>query len=428
VFHLEDLSGSERDFIKNTVTAGVKRLKNWGVKVGNPVRPLHIVSREWAPGYDANSPSNPFWSHYDPLEHTVQIAPNSRNKPDTMFHEIGHAICGTEPIFIPTGYYADHNLTDTSSEPIALNEGWADFVALALTHDRASDNPDYGRRNLEERNLAIPKKDTIEYNVAAILWDLFDTRRDEEEVALNFGALFRVFSPSLEARQGPAILLGVRDFLDRLKAQNPRSAQQIDRVASLHISQTIKQSALIGGAGGVAFQDDLTNIKRLASVAIRSGLLIDAIRADFLLQNGSTLAGASHGGSGGSEAVFNLAEGEVIVSIEGQHTGSIICQLSFRTSSGAIHRFGTPGPLWIDVPQSNRVTIAPGATVQVPWNGSVVSSVVPADVCVGAVLSIAGVGNFLVAGENQFRFAGYEVVGFHGRSGALLDAIGFQFR
>jgi hypothetical protein len=56
----------------------------------------------------------------------------------------------------------------------------------------------------------------------------------------------------------------------------------------------------------------------------------------WITTNGFALQGPRHGGGGGSESSFDLAEGEFITRIEGR-SGSEVDQLTFTTNKGNKH-------------------------------------------------------------------------------------------
>ncbi|HLP61626.1 MAG TPA: jacalin-like lectin [Candidatus Deferrimicrobium sp.] len=128
------------------------------------------------------------------------------------------------------------------------------------------------------------------------------------------------------------------------------------------------KSAQHGGVGGNAFSDDLTQVKSITQIVVRSGSFVDAIAVTYLLTSGETIT-VSHGGSGGSPSIIQLREGEYIMRIDGR-AGDFVDQIVFRTNMGAI--FG-------------------------PFGGN---------------------------GGNPFSIRDIQVGGFFGRSGDFIDAIG----
>jgi hypothetical protein len=104
---------------------------------------------------------------------------------------------------------------------------------------------------------------------------------------------------------------------------------------------------MFGGTGGSAF-DDITSadaiVVGIKSITVRSGSKVDAIQATYTLSDGSTFNGSTHGGSGGTAHVINLADDETIISVQGR-SGSRIDQLMFttRNTSGVIKVYGPYG-------------------------------------------------------------------------------------
>jgi hypothetical protein len=91
-----------------------------------------------------------------------------------------------------------------------------------------------------------------------------------------------------------------------------------------------------GGSGGAEFADDVTGVRRLAGLVIRSGDSIDAIQATYERDNGTTFAGPRHGGTSGGEQTITFATDEVITEISG-HVGKgfgadVLRQLVIKTN------------------------------------------------------------------------------------------------
>ncbi|KAL5497101.1 hypothetical protein EMCRGX_G013507 [Ephydatia muelleri] len=123
-------------------------------------------------------------------------------------------------------------------------------------------------------------------------------------------------------------------------------------------------SPLYGGGGGGAFNSLGGAVKQ---INIRSGSLIDAIQ--LVYQNGQS--SGVYGGSGGAPASFVLGSGESVVAIAGR-SGALVDSLTFYTNMGRI--FG-------------------------PLGGG---------------------------GGSSFHVSQCDFQGIYGRSGSMLDAIGFH--
>jgi hypothetical protein len=100
------------------------------------------------------------------------------------------------------------------------------------------------------------------------------------------------------------------------------------------------KTSRVGGNGGNSFSDDLTEMCDLIRVKVRHGKKIDAITSVWRTTAGNELQGTQHGGGGGEQSAFTLAEGEFINRIEGR-SGDEIDQLTFFTNQG--HKYGPYG-------------------------------------------------------------------------------------
>lgn len=96
-------------------------------------------------------------------------------------------------------------------------------------------------------------------------------------------------------------------------------------------------SKLFGGSGGTAFTDNVTAAQPLTGVAISSGWWIDNIKG--MNSRGSLTI---HGGKGGKQSAFTLSSNEYIVRIYGTYgSPGYIGKISFATNKGRI--FGPYG-------------------------------------------------------------------------------------
>ena len=141
-----------------------------------------------------------------------------------------------------------------------------------------------------------------------------------------------------------------------------------------------RSDTLAGGAGGILWDDNIVGhyptIVGVYKVDIRHGDQIDAIQVTYRLKNGSTYTAPRRGGSGGILSSFTLASDEAIVRIEGKTNDSLVDQITFTTknAAGVETRYGSYGR----------------------------------------------------TGQTPFYFDG-RIVGFFGRAGNLLDAIGVYY-
>jgi hypothetical protein len=111
------------------------------------------------------------------------------------------------------------------------------------------------------------------------------------------------------------------------------------------------KSTIYGGNGGNSFTDDLTTEKIITRVIVRHGELVDSIQLRWKTSSGDR-SGERHGGGGGAESYFDLNEGECIESISGE-AGDFVRKLAFKTNAGKEYTFGKGGcgskPFTIDV-------------------------------------------------------------------------------
>jgi hypothetical protein len=136
------------------------------------------------------------------------------------------------------------------------------------------------------------------------------------------------------------------------------------------VSSQMVDSNIIGGLGGMPFNDSPSLGHSISSVKIRAGVFVDSIHVSYNPPN-NIPPKEPHGGNGGSEYVFFLNNGEYITGISGRH-GKFIDALRIHTNYRVSPLYGGPGG--------------------VPFN--------------------------LYAPNN------YHIIGFYGRSGSYLDAIG----
>lgn len=248
---------TDNAFIQEETIKAIRRLIDLGITMSSPVRPLNIFHRPYVNGHPEDS-SNPFWSHYDPLTHSIQVTKiegaSESSIRDTLHHELGHATLGHR-IVQATTPGGQHSLTQLSSPPLAMSEGWAHFVALALRFSQ-TDKPlpssllNYKGENWEYRSASVPKSPNIEYNVACTLWDCFDVGGDsqvlvlpggriieepaQETANLPFFELYRVFSPTLATVPFGPLVSSLDDYLERLIANNPEQAERIRQTRRLN--------------------------------------------------------------------------------------------------------------------------------------------------------------------------------------------------
>ncbi|MCP5046111.1 MAG: hypothetical protein GY940_03000 [bacterium] len=215
-----------------SVKAAVRRLRSLGVKVGSP-RNLHVFHR---PPFNGKvSSKDPLWSHYNPGFHSIQVMRGITNYHETLRHELGHAILGHSCIQI-LSLGGSHKLTKRSKPGVAMSEGWANFVGLALTHNRSTGNPVFKSHNWEtgtkeDGGAAGAKSPNIEFRVGCALWDIYDGRKsDDDRVSVPFREMFRVYSPSFKTLRNGPVIPDLDSWLNRFKNNNPSLRKRVDKI------------------------------------------------------------------------------------------------------------------------------------------------------------------------------------------------------
>lgn len=134
----------------------------------------------------------------------------------------------------------------------------------------------------------------------------------------------------------------------------------------------VSKNGYSGGCGGKEFLDNPpSGMNGVDKVIIRSGRYVDSLQMVVKLDKG-TYELARHGGSGGARSEFNLSEGEYITQISGSYGGKVDSIL-FGTNKRTSKEYGGEG----------------------------------------------GCAHYSYEAPE-----GYEIVGFYGRSGSLIDAVG----
>jgi hypothetical protein len=141
-------------------------------------------------------------------------------------------------------------------------------------------------------------------------------------------------------------------------------------------AQQPTSTSIVGGRGGTQFSDtEIPPGVRVLEVHVFSGDFVDAVQMLYALADGRTLLSRRHGGPGGQPSAFRLDSDEYIVGLSGRY-GAYIDSIRIHTNKRTSSFFGGSGGN-----RDYRIDIAPG---------------------------------------NQ-------AVGFAGRAGEYLDAIGLTF-
>jgi hypothetical protein len=140
----------------------------------------------------------------------------------------------------------------------------------------------------------------------------------------------------------------------------------------------LENTRLVGGQGGRGFEDEPPRFSAVAGFVVRCGDIVDAIQVLYRLPDGGLRRAEQHGGNGGREQVFELLPGEQLIGISGQ-AGARVGSIQFHTNRRVSKRYG------LGAAPDNTAFELP-----LPPNS--------------------------------------EFVGFAGKSGSLLDAIGLRCR
>ncbi|GBF25981.1 hypothetical protein MnTg02_01017 [bacterium MnTg02] len=97
-----------------------------------------------------------------------------------------------------------------------------------------------------------------------------------------------------------------------------------------------------GGVGGHPFDDEpYLEHARLSEIRVWSGYAINAVQLLFDI-DGDAVESRKHGGHSGSIGTLRLDDGEYLTEIYGRY-GSYVESLCLRTNRGQIRRFGGQG-------------------------------------------------------------------------------------
>jgi hypothetical protein len=114
---------------------------------------------------------------------------------------------------------------------------------------------------------------------------------------------------------------------------------------------------IAGGDGGSPFTDpEPRSDTRLAEVRVYAGDHVDVIQAVYVDGNGRLVEGARHGGGGGRVTVFRLDPDEYVTGLSGRH-GDVIDSLRIHTNRRTSELFGGSGgerDFRIDVPSGRQ--------------------------------------------------------------------------
>ncbi len=122
-------------------------------------------------------------------------------------------------------------------------------------------------------------------------------------------------------------------------------------------AQTAGVTATAGGSGGTPFSDlDVPQGARVLEVHVYSGRYIDAVQMQYALPDGRVVTGPRHGGSGGTLSVFRLDSDEAILALSGRY-GDYIDSIQIHTSKRTSPLLGGSGgkrDYRVEVPADNQ--------------------------------------------------------------------------
>jgi hypothetical protein len=123
------------------------------------------------------------------------------------------------------------------------------------------------------------------------------------------------------------------------------------------ISGPYQETRLFGGRGGRPFSDqDIPAGTQISEVRISAGDTIDSLQMIYVLPNGRTVEGERYGGSGGRQRVFRLDPDEYITGLSGR-SGTTIDSLRIITNKRTSPTFGGRGgsrDFQVEVPAGNQ--------------------------------------------------------------------------
>jgi hypothetical protein len=125
-----------------------------------------------------------------------------------------------------------------------------------------------------------------------------------------------------------------------IAAFHGRNGTLVDSIGCYLSTETVGP---FGGPGGGAFEDPgpVPELSRITNITVRSGSLVDAIATTYLLPDGSSQT-FSHGGTGGTAHQIDFVSGEQIIAVVGR-SGTYLDTIAFLTEDpGGTRR--THGP------------------------------------------------------------------------------------
>jgi hypothetical protein len=137
-----------------------------------------------------------------------------------------------------------------------------------------------------------------------------------------------------------------------------RSGDFLDAIGlmSTPLRSRMAQADIFGGRGGSPFSDDnIPQGARISEIRIQSGERIDGIQVVYTLRDGRQQESAYHGGRGGRGNVFRLDADEYVIGIYGRY-GENVDSLTIRTNKRTSPTYGGRGgnaDYRVDVPSGS---------------------------------------------------------------------------
>lgn len=139
-----------------------------------------------------------------------------------------------------------------------------------------------------------------------------------------------------------------------------RAGKYLDAVGLTYIPQMINRIAftsIAGGPGGTEFSDSEILLRsRVSEIRIHANKFVDSIQPVYTLQEGTLFEGPVHGGNGGRSYVFKLDPDEYVTGISGRY-GNYIDSLVIITNKRTSQNYGGNGgrnDFRIDVPTGSQ--------------------------------------------------------------------------
>ena len=137
----------------------------------------------------------------------------------------------------------------------------------------------------------------------------------------------------------------------------PQSLSQGAGTLGRVVADQYLQSQLYGGSGGNAFSaQDIPSGGRIAGIRISASDRVDSVQMIYDLPDGTTVEGTRYGGSGGRQRIFRLDSDEYITGISGRYS-TIVHSLQIRTNKKTSPLYGGTGgsnAFQIDVPSGSQ--------------------------------------------------------------------------